>query len=195
MDCKCKAYRPFIVTIDPESAAPVYVSPQGEHNAVMLEILLPLRFQGVTVGGISCSVNGEPVYMGVVGTDQAEPVYFARRKCYLLLWKQLTAGVLRVQVTGRTQGGAVVKTEISPDILFSKSLPDDIFIDAPLGLLDLLHNAVGDSHKHHDMALLDAFSEQDGRLLWQGIPLVHSLATDEDIDQIFNNQEEDDNGD
>ncbi|MDR1465456.1 MAG: hypothetical protein LBJ11_09185 [Oscillospiraceae bacterium] len=158
---------PLLKDVYFNSGDPVPVSPQGEHNAVILVFHLTPKFEGVSAGLITCQQGAVTVYQGLFDTDKAAPVYIEGGKVFLTLWRELTTStVLQVQITGITPGGATVQTPISPNILFCDSLPGGWLADAPPDLLAQLEQ----------MAAAIALLQN-----------TFHLATDTDIDELFQN--------
>jgi len=149
---------------------------------------LPESFSDISNGDVDFLIDGSQKLKRHFSENQDNDIYLCRNTLYILLPRRYTSGTsLRVQVGGRTAdstGRQLVWTPLSETIVFGRGISagygcahlkshgchhgkDDCCGDAQGALL---RDLVADSHYHGNMEFL-------GRL---------ALATDEDIDALFN---------
>ena len=180
------------------------VGVQGDHDVVLLVCELPERFSDITNGDVDFLIDGSQKLKRHFSENQKGDIYLCRNTLYILLPRRYTSGTsLRVQVGGRTADGTgrqMVWTPLSETIVFGRSIStgygctsqkgsnchhgkEDCCEDAQL---TLIRDLVKDSHYHGNIEALNQIAlDEDGNFVWSGQPLIR-LATDEDIDALFN---------
>ena len=135
--------------------------------------------------------------------NQSNDIYLYGNTLYILLPRRYTSGIsLRVQVGGRTSDGdnrQLVWTPLSETIVFGRSITagygcgpskdhschhggDD---GCGHGHSAMLRDLITDAHWHGNIEILGRITmDASGNLVFGGLPIIQ-LATDDDIDALF----------
>jgi hypothetical protein len=205
-------YRDYPVTFD-ASKSPT-VTERGEHNTIRLVVDLPTDFDGITSGTVVFKVksrNADAQEIPYPWPSEDGQISLEGNKLYILLWEDLTAGeTLQFCLEAWTQQGSRPQRVYSPDserLRFADHIGLGA-ISAPPGLiaeflrkLPIIRN-IGEKngrltyngkpiagYNPKNKKVLEALSEEGGALAYNGQPVasVTHLATDTDIDELFQN--------
>ena len=159
---------------------------RGEHRTYQVIIPLPRA----TLPQIQSCVaifwldSQIPVRSPLILPGESGDMYIAGGKAHIVLWQQITScRALRIQLAcfGDMDGQTFLdNTPISERIMFKKSVPGGLedmpeISDSP----GLIAQIVAWLHTHPNKSVLDAFSEQDGVLFWNGEPVCSGGTADE----------------
>jgi len=135
--------------------------------------------------------------------NQSNDIYLCGNTLYILLPRRYTSGIsLRIQVGGRTSDGdnrQLIWTPLSETVVFGRSITAGYGCGPPKdhgchhggdgcghGHSAVLRDLITDAHWHGNMEVLGRITmDAAGNLVFGGQPLIQ-LATDDDIDALFN---------